>query len=457
MRKTSTAIHTVFPAANGPRCKILLLCAFTALLVSFTDPPFPAQKQIEQTFRAEPISEGRAAPSPNSALDVYIDGSQSMQGFTQDGQTNFTRKLRLIVDQANNGLNPQIICFSTELTVLPDYTVQQLLSPSFYKGLDTPLSTVLNRIADNASRMAIVISDMVQSDAHSDEVKLSRALTTLMQKKLQIELLAFRSSFNGDYYIENLPKKHGRQQSFELHTSESLPDAGRPFYVLAVGPDRPALQHLEHLALHNTEADKTFSPADPPLTVENVAYAPAPGKNATWVVKSKTGPFREESGRERSFLWLEETAAGNPPHSLRLRITGKQTIHLANPYDIGVEVRKATYRGFSPLAPPTPTDAVGVQAEYEKDAKKGSTNQLIVTYRFPEPPRDAWDIYEIKLSAGEGNLDRPEWVEKWSTTDDRTAATANQTFQLAQLVDTTLRAITEKVAFSEQYIALRRR
>lgn len=279
---------------NMPRCGLLLCCAYAALLISCSDPPAPTQAEIEQTFQAEPIGQGQPAASSNADLDVYIDGSQSMQGFTKNSETNFTRKVRQILDQSNSGLKTEVVKFSTKMEPIPDYKIQQIISPEFYKGLDTPLRTVLDGIASKSNRMALVISDMVQSDVNSDEVALSRSLTALTQKQLQIDLLAFRSAFNGDYYIESLPKIHGKQQTLELHRSESLPDAGRPFYVLAVAPDRGALERLKRLALRKMEAAKNFSPADSPISVQDLTYSPAAGKPVNWVVQSRSEPPHRE-------------------------------------------------------------------------------------------------------------------------------------------------------------------
>ena len=60
------------------------------------------------------------------------------------------------------------------------------------------------------------------------------------------------------------------------------------------------------------------------------------------------------------------------------------------------------------------------------------------------------------MRAGKGNLGTPEWVQDWSTPNDQSHRSGNRTLYLDVLVESMVRAITEDVAFSDQFIALGR-
>ena len=77
-----------------------------------------------------------------------------------------------------------------------------------------------------------------------------------------------------------------------------------------------------------------------------------------------------------------------------------------------------------------------------------------MTLRKPEA--NSWDIYFVKMRAGDGNLSVPAWVSDWNTEDDTLAENGNRTFQLKLIAEAMINAISERVVFCEYILKIGR-
>ncbi|MFN0106877.1 MAG: hypothetical protein ACKV2U_32890 [Bryobacteraceae bacterium] len=429
---------------------VVLILAVTFLTKSIDPPP-----SIEQTVRAFGGNPGDApsnVPAPSlPGMDLYIDASESMRGFAYDSNARYPRVLRQVFEAGTTAkYNLMPVSFTSEIREQPDLSIGKALDPKFYSGSDTPLSALLKRVIARPDRIAVVLSDLVQSDRSRDQLDFVRALQDVAAKKMEIRLIGFRSTFAGDYFAES---QSGRR--IELRLSEADISLGRPFYLLVIAPNPDAMKRLDDYVLKRLDQlgrPQQFSPTDAPVAVSSMSLSNPDARRPIWNGHDKPGFFERRSGINRHYTTLLEI---NPPVTAAEADVMVESVSLIKvPVDsiesLKVSARRVTYNRKAGFTKPEPV-AVRI-------AGSGGMNEKSkLTYKLTRPGAGAWEIYEILIRPGDGNLSRPKWVQEWSTDDDSIAKNGSKTFQLALLVDAMSRSITESNVFVEHYVALGRK
>src|SRR5437660_2596770 len=262
-------IFSIFLRSDRARnfCKLALpLLAASTLLIGWAGRiGLPDERAIEDLFRpfAVPQTEAKATQD----LDVYVDGSMSMRGYASAEGSNYSRIIRELLQSAITAqFNLNVYKFTSTVTPVTNLQLSQFQSPDFYNGRDTPLAALLSRLATSPTHTVIIVSDLVQSEGGVDSLGLVRSLTNLADKRPQMKLMAYRSSFIGEYYPENRARaKHG---TIRLNAQQSLPGSGRPFYLLAIAPNAESMKRVDDYILTRLPAVQTLSPTAPPMVVE---------------------------------------------------------------------------------------------------------------------------------------------------------------------------------------------
>lgn len=424
----------------------IVLSVCLVVLAGCKPPVLPQLEAIEKAFAPSPAPKRELTGNAVLDLDVYIDASKSMRGFALPEGTQFMHVVQHVLEQGTMGryrLTPYR--FTSDVTALPQLSVKQATSPDFYNGKDTPLSQLLERIGKTPNRISLVISDMVQSDKINDRLRMVKALQGLASQHFEIRLLGFRSSFRGDYYVESIP---GR--TIHLQQSERLPGNGRPFYVFVAAPNRASLELLERYVLDRAAAEQSFSPTDAPIVVKKMTFTPPPGKKPVWNPQVDPQQFTNPSGASTHFAaFLEVHPSGMEMSALHLQLTSAVGVPMYSRSRLRMLVRKVTYTKNGGLTKPI-DESIQLDGD---NTFKDSTN-LIYTMTRPRP--NSWDIYQIRMHAGEGNLSPPPWVQEWNTDYDLSPNNGNKTFQVALIVESMVHGITEDNVFCEKYIALGR-
>jgi hypothetical protein len=434
-----------------------LLASFAAVLflsACSTAPPDwrPTRDQILTAFEVPP-----PAPDPDSRppLNLYIDTSQSMQGFVAKPASRYCKVVQDLWTQTLSGqYNAQLTKFSEGFGTLPNVGLAELCSSAFYTGTDTPLSILLARVASDlqSGNLAVIVSDMVQSEATRDQTALIRQLqNALAQGHPEVLLLGFRSAFDGTYPFEAAPKGH-----IPLHLADD-PNQGRPFYVLVFAPTIKDLQTFRRLVLNEVGGEVSFQATEPPLAPQVVRVVGSEDTSAVWQRNSKTIPLPGYSPAANIIDFFQEMR--NPPStgsSLELKYVNKVNMRPHSLPDLRMTAEKATFqRGRHPIQ----RQPVEMQILFsgKLEPSKTQTVELFATYSgLPRPAPGTWDVYHIEISAGAGNLDAPAWVDDWSTPNDSSAAEGNRTFNLKPFILAMVRAMSENAVFSDHFIALGR-
>lgn len=440
------------------RCVLLFfLCnAFAVLWVLTGCDRLPQPPTRDAVFAAFGIKKTTGSDvkvvSPTSLppLNLYIDDSESMKGFVTDGGSTYEQVLRRILEKAATAryaLNTYK--FSSKVTPLGEVLSSHLVSPSFYSGAHTPLAALLNGIANDTTQLSVVVSDLVQSEKEADQVSLVKAFQKAAAKRPEVLLMAFRSSFHGRYFIETPPNGW-----FDLDPRKDKSGQGRPFYLLVVAPSKKAIRQLDQYVLSELGEDESFRATEATLVVNNVKFAPPEqASQAVWHQYSQQEELTglPDSPYSAVIWWFYEPKAPQGKVSqLRLRFTAQNLDCVRSVADFGYRVERITFRQGNFEKPTIISD---LQPTAEKE-KGGSV--FTVTYPFPRPSPHTWDAYRIRMKPGEGNPTGPDWVSKWSTNDDRSESNANRTLHIDLLVEAMVRAITENMVFSDQFILLGR-
>jgi len=88
------------------------------------------------------------------------------------------------------------------------------------------------------------------------------------------------------------------------------------------------------------------------------------------------------------------------------------------------------------------------------DPAENASEKMRLQFQVPRPERQSWDVYSIRMKAGQANLKVPEWVKDWNTEDDNLLQNANRTFQLKLVVEAMINAVSEHTAFAECILRL---
>ena len=93
-------------------------------------------------------------------------------------------------------------------------------------------------------------------------------------------------------------------------------------------------------------------------------------------------------------------------------------------------------------------------AQYTADGF--SDGNLLFEYQVRPPDSYPWVVFQVKMTAGSGNLQLARRTVAWSTNDDCTPASVKRTYQLDRLGEALANSFLQDTVTAEHYIAIRR-
>lgn len=423
----------------------------------FTEPPSPpGSGEVVRRFDASsaPLPGGVAATDPQRRIFLYVDSSASMKGFVAQPPSTYWQALNFVMDRISTAkYELNVHQFSDRVTKLDNRSAASILSPSFYSGTETAFPLVFDHIARETRQqdIAIVVSDFVQSGRTGDQRALVTAFQKLTAKKPAILLLAFRSAFQGTYYVE------GRKiagSTIQLNLDGRAPDRARPFYVLLIAGSASGLEDARNLLLPDIGADEEFEPSKPALTLTATEFLPPnSGELPVWNAYRPVEKLPLKSGTSIEVLsFLEVAPPVAEPTRLRLQLQCDSECAasaLRAPERLYFEITRSSQK-LGKWSAVEPMD-LSSHALFSSDRK-----HLIVDYAFPRPQPLSWDAYRVRILPGVANVRSPLWVDEWTTSEDGTSRLGHRTFKLDLFVEAMIRSIQEQIPISEHYLLLGR-
>ena len=415
-----------------------------------------------------------AEPSADQLPEVrlYVDASESMKGYVSAGETNYPATIERLLERLAAAQYPLVAFqFSGGEKRLDSVQASKLKSPDFYSGGDTPLSKIVGRMADSveAGRIAVLVSDMVQSDPLHERVDLIRALARLANANSEILLIGCRSGFKGKYFVETYPKT--TPLNLNIPDDQEL---GRPFYFLIGGPLGVGMQKFKDKVLNPVFEQRKvqmFAPSEQALSFGKEWKVLGVGpKESVWSRRTQAAPAE----KTRGVLWESFTHKGGTAAEAPLRVESKMTVRspLRNFSRLGYSIDKGSFKAVGKDGKHGPGEArehvdrrpeCELQNPDKKWIKCSEAERLAageygvrLTFPFTIPARNSWDVYRVKITAGDGNLRPPAWISAWSTNTDRTVQDGSKTLYLEVLGESLVNGISENIVIMDRLIHLGR-
>jgi hypothetical protein len=423
----------------------------------FTEPPSPpGGGDIVRRFDPDsaPVYQRAATAEPQRKIFLYVDSSVSMKGFVAQPPSNYWRALNFVMDRISTArYDLKVHEFSDRVSKLENRSAASILSPSFYSGQETAFPLLFEHIARETQPedIAIVVSDFVQSGRTGDQRALVTAFQKLTPKKPAILLLAFRSAFQGTYYVE------GRRiigPTIHLSLDGRAPDRARPFYVLLIAGSASGLEEARNLLLPDIGADEEFAVSKPALALATAEFLPPnSGEFPVWNAYRPVEklPLKSDISVEAlSFLEISPPIAEPTRLRLQFQCAGECAASpLRAPERLHFEITRSSQKQGKWSA----VEAVGSPAHalFSADRK-----HLSVEYSVRRPEALSWDVYRARILPGMANLRAPLWVDEWTTSEDGTVRLGHRTFKLDLFVEAMIRSIQEQIPISEHYLLLGR-
>lgn len=364
-----------------------------------------------------------------TSLELAIDGSGSMLGFTSAGapSSNWQKLIRAVtLSAASTNVGVQTFRVGSG-TIKPLSSWQEATTPCFYQGcgayapVSSSLDTVWQRTGLATTKggapakvpLRLTITDL-EAD-NGDITKLTAVIKQHVAEGAVIGVMALKLPFNGSVFNSNA------QVIFKGKTE-------RPIYLLATGPQRQVHKLLDDIksnasisgiaadSIQITHLDRLIS--SPTQTVEVVEGIPQ-GQVAQGLPIRLNG-VTYSPGNNYAFVKLFPNANG-------VAMASKKGISISNVYTTKLGLAK-----LESIDPGTPLNGESITGEAIMN------NHLVVQLALPNPsPGNA-----LRVTVPRGAMPQQWWVD-WDRRDAKSPNSNQQTDGLLLLMSNLTKMFVE--------------
>lgn len=416
----------------------------------------PRDISAPQLPAAKAQSGAPAAPQ----LVVYLDSSQSMQGYVGEAgsETTFGRalqELRNFITLVNPPLDVLVRRIDTDVGQPLNHTALSTASVDrrAFSGADTDLAGAFDAFRQGLGeqgaappRFHVLVTDGVQSTgdqrpdlsctAGSDQSCVRRKIFDLLNAGWGGCVIALRSEFDGNIYSE-VSRAARRPSVVPYQSDENDPQSLRPFYLYVFSPDREALEpfvatlldRLKPLVSQRPESLRllplTFRYADAATRAESVA-APQGASEGVALRRGARADIPEFTVE----VDPDTATAGARPFAVAVNIPWSQTLLSGSQR---AELARVLRWELKPVHPsqPGPSERYP-EVSYVRSELDGAGQPVVhlTAQWLPDQVGEmCWRGYRL-----EGRLQpeqqTPEWIREWSTNLDTTRESGNRTLYL---------------------------
>lgn len=185
-----------------------------------------------------------APPSQNLRVDIYLDATLSMKGFTDTDSFSFYQQtIPLLESSIINTLKGERAFYKfgnrTEELKGRDYLLAQ--KPAFYADVNFNTKTLIENVLENASpqNLTVVVTDLFQNNADVNQLS-DKIKSKFINANLAVGILGLKSQFKGMVYDVGADN-----YSFPYQTADEA--TFRPFYILAFGSHANIARYFDAL------------------------------------------------------------------------------------------------------------------------------------------------------------------------------------------------------------------
>lgn len=392
-------------------------------------------------------------PSPVTTDDVvvYLDGSKSMGGYViEKNPSVYQLTLRKLVGVTRGSMKVNFRKIGTGEPGQPEAWEVMRLHPddsTYYDQGNTNLVAALDQFPINLakqkdgppSKVHILITDGVQSQAGTLESHFSNRLVRLLKDGWLVTVFGIRSQFRGKIYSEYKPSINVQHEVVGSDLTK-----GRPFYVFVCSLDSTAHHEIvkslrEELAglrkrpesqdeIRELPLSDCFTAGHASIQVQPPPQPPPPGSGD----RPKYRPVTLPQSPAYYNIFVNQESSG--PITLKVSpVWSESALHLGS---VAEKVNLIEW-SVDPVWPEKPLrEKCYVKFKGTHPTITVSEKDLLMTLQ-PEWPRvggnQAWRVYRI---TGRINPEKqlPQWIEDWSTNDDTQLENAGKTYSLKELL-----------------------
>lgn len=362
--------------------------------------------------------------SPPKKINVFIDNSYSMLGYTEPG-SKFNQIISSVISRIPLETEIKLFGFGhTSIELKGDLrkSLHIISDRSFYNQVETDLCIPFEQqIIGDPNSVNLIYTDMVQSTefAEKDRVIFARLLRSYLGDNGFLSLMAVQADFSGVYYTE---KAKGKM---------NVSDVSRPLYCLAFGNRKYAKfieDKFENLFEHSFEFGNT-----------------KPNKlKCTSNVDEKDYPHNFIHKGDDNDLPVSEYNLGKGHIDfLRFTLEGYED-RFGKTLDYALAYKSKADSSFTAV-----NDANGMVTA---EALQNGSN---VTFDIPFSHNDPGQ-YIMRLTF---RKTLPQWIAKYSTDDDTVLENMNKTYSLEAWMNFIMDNFEDykHLATTQYYICINRR
>ncbi len=188
-------------------------------------------------------------------LDVYIDATTSMQGFTVNPNSSYNKFLGEIETAANTSWEKTSIKyfkFGTRIKSIDRNEFLKAKMASFYseKGIyeETKIDSVIYKT--DLSRLSIVVTDLFQTESDINSIVI-QIKNRCFAKNIQIAVMGIQSFYDGKVFDAKVP-------AYRFASKENDVKTYRPFYAIMFGEPENMLRLFSSLKSKSFINERNF-------------------------------------------------------------------------------------------------------------------------------------------------------------------------------------------------------
>jgi hypothetical protein len=367
----------------------------------------------------EAVTGTRSEERGSIDVDIYIDGTTSMIGYTTSTSSEYLTFLdRLEATIETGWVDPEInfFKFGTRVREIDRAEYRQVRDAGFYREAGIFRRTNIDRVIErtDTSRVSIVVTDLFQNDQDMTRI-VSRIRDRCLQQGVKVGVIGIPSSFDGRVY-------DARVGPYRYASTAGSPSTYRPFYALVFG-------RSDDLRL---------------LTETLVSQQIVPDRSVLLVSDHLTRRYTARMQRARQAAGLNRSANGNGDFNFIMNADvadARLTAHVArapyasapgvNPDNLRLVVRRQEVTGEvdadALLRDAEPTSNLrGVEIDAVRDTAR-------IELELQQEPGTY--LYRVALEAPmPGALEAPAWVNEFSSANPSPSRDANKTLNLEPFV-----------------------
>ena len=170
-------------------------------------------------------------------VDVYLDATVSMRGFTTLAAGNIYRTLPDMLDELGSAMGAiKFFSFGEQIQTLEGRNYRKFTTPEPYVEKITAISNVVD--AADTNHLSIIVTDLFESDADWSNV-VQKIRGKFFENRLAVGVIGIKNSFSGRIFDVGL-----NAAAFD-YDSYDYPNRFRPFYLLIMGNESAVKYFME--------------------------------------------------------------------------------------------------------------------------------------------------------------------------------------------------------------------